>query len=85
MSDAGAPFATRTVSSSAGAIGFGDAEIIAVIRTMERIHFHKSMDSVNNPSLWQDVYHVPYGKYVLYIKYFWTEETGFRLMSSKEK
>gem|GEM_PF-4906134 len=38
---------------------FDDQEIIAVIQTMRRVYFYKSMTSHADAAVWQDVYHVP--------------------------
>ena len=48
--------ATRT----AAALGFGRAEIVATIQTMQRWQFYKSMTSYSDHRIWQDVYHVPH-------------------------
>jgi motility quorum-sensing regulator/GCU-specific mRNA interferase toxin len=50
---------TGTALRSAAALGFGRLEIVETIQTMQRSHFYKSMTSVQNSRLWQDVYHVP--------------------------
>ena len=50
---------TGTAVKSAAAIGFGRAEIVATIQTMQRAHFYKSMTSYGDHRVWQDVYHVP--------------------------
>lgn len=50
---------TSTAVRTAAAIGFGRAEIVATIQTMQREHFYKSMTAYANHRLWQDVYHVP--------------------------
>ena len=49
--------ATGTALRSAAALGFGRAEIVATIQSMQRGHFYKSMTAYANHRLWQDVYH----------------------------
>ena len=38
-----------------------------------------------NHKIWQDVYHVPYGDYILYIKFTQNVISEFTLLSFKEK
>ena len=52
---------TGTALRSAAALGFGRAEIVATIQTMQRQHFYKSMTAYADHRLWQDVYHIPLG------------------------
>src|SRR5208283_1980998 len=60
---------TGTALRSAAALGFGRAEIVSTIQTMQRGHFYKSMTAYAGNRLWQDVYHVPSPVGVLYIKF----------------
>jgi motility quorum-sensing regulator/GCU-specific mRNA interferase toxin len=53
----------------AAALGFGRAEIVAAIQTMQRSHFYKSMTSYGRHRIWQDVYHVPSEAGTLYVKF----------------
>ena len=76
---------TGTALRSAAALGFGRAEIVATIQTMQRGHFYKSMTASADPRLWQDVYHVPSPCGVLYIKFTADVITEFLLLSFKEK
>jgi hypothetical protein len=48
------------------ALGFGCAEIVAILQTMQRAHFYKSMTAYADHRIWQDVYHVPSQAGVLY-------------------
>jgi motility quorum-sensing regulator / GCU-specific mRNA interferase toxin len=48
-----------TALKSAAALGFGRADIVATVQTMQRAHFYKSMTSYADHKAWQDVYHVP--------------------------
>lgn len=76
---------TGTAIASAGAIGFGSAEIVATIQTMKREQFYKSMTAHVNHQLWQDVYHVPSLAGMLYVKFTANVVTEFLLLSFKEK
>ncbi len=76
---------TGTALKSAAALGFGRAEIVATLQTMQRHHFYKSMTAYADHRLWQDVYHVPSAVGVLYIKFTADVVTEFLLLSFKEK
>lgn len=76
---------TFTAAKSALALGFGPVEVLATIQSMERGHFYKSMPSLGNASVWQDVYHVPYGGFVIYLKFRADVVTEFQLLSFKER
>jgi motility quorum-sensing regulator / GCU-specific mRNA interferase toxin len=77
--------ATGTAVRSAAALGFGRAEIVATIQTMQREHFYKSMTAHADHTLWQDVYHVPSPVGVLYVKFTADVVTEFLLLSYKGK
>jgi motility quorum-sensing regulator / GCU-specific mRNA interferase toxin len=51
---------TGTALRSAAALGFGCAEIVSTLQTIQREHFYKSMTAYADHRLWQDVYHVPH-------------------------
>ena len=76
---------TGTAVRSAAALGFGRAEIVATIQTMQRAHFYKSMTSYRDHRVWQDVYHVPSEVGTLYVKFTADVVTEFLLLSFKEK
>ena len=76
---------TTTAVKSAAALGFGRADIVATIQTMERPHFYKSMTSFEDHRIWQDVYHVPSSAGLLYVKFTADVLTEFLLLSFKEK
>ena len=61
-----------------------DDDLVALVQSVERSHFYKSMTAKNNHRIWQDVYHVPYESRLLYVK-FTTDEDGYLLISLKEK
>jgi motility quorum-sensing regulator/GCU-specific mRNA interferase toxin len=76
---------TVTAKMTAKELGFDIEGIDKVISTMELKHFYKSMTSYANHRIWQDVYHVPYGNLVLYIKFTQNVISEFTLLSFKEK
>ena len=77
--------ATRSAITGAAAIGFGRAEIVRTIQTMQRNQLYKSMTSNADHSVWQDVYHVPSEAGMLYVKFTADVVTEFLLLSFKEK
>jgi motility quorum-sensing regulator/GCU-specific mRNA interferase toxin len=77
--------ATTTALKSAAALGFGRADIIATVQTMQRTHFYKSMTSYEDHKVWQDVYHVPSEVGILYVKFTADIVMEFLLLSFKEK
>ncbi|WP_136526549.1 type II toxin-antitoxin system MqsR family toxin [Geomonas ferrireducens] len=76
---------TGTALRTSAAIGFGRAEIVATIHSMQRGQFYKSMTSYSDARLWQDVYHVPSPLGLLYVKFTADVVTEFLLLSFKEK
>ena len=76
---------TMSAQRTAGDLGFDDDGIRDVVSTMELKHFYKSMTSYKNHKIWQDVYHVPCGNMVLYVKFTQNVISEFTLLSFKEK
>ncbi len=76
---------TGTALRTAAALGYGRAEIVATIKTMQRSHFYKSMTAYADSRLWRDVYHVPSPVGTLYVKFTADVITEFLLLSFKEK
>jgi len=76
---------TGTALRTSAALGFGRAEIVATIQSMQRGQFYKSMTSYADARLWQDVYHVPSPVGLLYVKFTADVVTEFLLLSFKEK
>lgn len=76
---------TGTALRGAAAVGFGRAEIVNTIQTMQRNHFYKSMTSYADSRQWQDVYHVPSPVGAMYVKFTADVITEFLLLSFKEK
>ena len=76
---------TRTCQKDAQALGMNRAEMMDVLKAIERSQFYNSMTSYADHRQWQDVYHVPWTSQVLYIKFTDDRITAFRLLSFKEK
>lgn len=75
---------TVTARSTAFALGIYLDAIVALIQSITREMFLKSMTSLGDHRIWQDVYHVPYASTVLYVK-FTTDAEGYLVISFKEK
>jgi len=69
----------------AASVGYGRDEIVATIQSMSRTHFYKSMTSVKDHRIWQDVYHVPSPVGLLYVKFSSGILADFILLSFKER
>ena len=76
---------TTTAVRTALELGFDKSAMMQVVKTMRRSHFVKSMTSIANHTLWQDVYYVPSSAGTLYIKFTSGTITEFVLLSFKEK
>lgn len=76
---------TLTARKSATALGFLEKDIREVVASMKPVHFYKSMTSYANNKIWQDVYHVPCGNLLLYVKFTQNVISEFTLLSFKEK
>jgi motility quorum-sensing regulator / GCU-specific mRNA interferase toxin len=77
---------TWTATQDAAALGYDSDEMTAIIQTVVKSHFYKSMTSNYDASIWQDVYHAPHEEGTLYVKF--TDNgtvTEFTLLSFKEK
>ncbi|MFC1612078.1 type II toxin-antitoxin system MqsR family toxin [Myxococcota bacterium] len=76
-----------TLSALQGArqLGFGFEKMLVALQALERRHFFKSMTSYHDHTVWQDVYHLPYGGLLIYVKFVADLVTEFRLLSFKEK
>jgi motility quorum-sensing regulator / GCU-specific mRNA interferase toxin len=75
---------TKTAHDAALAMGYALQDVVDLIQRLNRTHFYKSMTSRADHRLWQDVYHLPDGARVLYLK-FTTDGTGRLLISFKAK
>jgi len=76
---------TFSASKTAHALGFGPDEVLATVRAMEQKHFYKSMTSLGDVKVWQDVYYVPFNGLVIYMKFRADAIVEFQLLSFKEK
>jgi motility quorum-sensing regulator/GCU-specific mRNA interferase toxin len=75
---------TTTARNSAFGLGLVGADVVRIIQGMTREQFFKSMTSLADHRVWQDVYHVPFESAVLYVK-FTTDAQGHLVISFKEK
>ena len=75
---------TRTAMISAERLGITLTEIVGLIQIITRRQFYKSMTSIADIRIWQDVYHVRYSETLLYVK-FTTDAEGYLVISLKEK
>jgi motility quorum-sensing regulator/GCU-specific mRNA interferase toxin len=66
-------------------LGFDRAGIGEVVQSMGPKMFFKSMTTIRDHRVWQDVYHVPARGLVLYVKFQADVVTEFTMMSFKEK
>jgi motility quorum-sensing regulator/GCU-specific mRNA interferase toxin len=85
FSTASGLIATKTALRDAAALGYGSEEIVAIVQTMAKRHFYKSMTSNYDNSVWQDVYHVPHPDGTLYVKFTDNGGPDYVLLSFKEK
>ena len=77
---------TGAALKTAAQIGYKEEDIDRVVSTMRPEHFYKSMTAYNDHTSWQDVYHVPDGNYIIYIKFTANNcISEFTLLSFKEK
>jgi motility quorum-sensing regulator / GCU-specific mRNA interferase toxin len=76
---------TSTAYRSALSLGFDRAAVAETVASIERQMFVKSMTTFADHRVWQDVYHVPAGDLVLYLKFQADVVTQFTVMSFKEK
>ncbi|MBO6921964.1 type II toxin-antitoxin system MqsR family toxin [Boseongicola sp. H5] len=77
--------ATGSAIRSTTKLGFGSAEIVEVIQSIDRRDFQKSMTSYADHRVWQGVYYAPSGVGELYVKFRADVVSGFLLFSFKEK
>lgn len=76
---------TSSALRDAIALGFDRAGVAETIAGIERKMFYKSMTTLADHRVWQDVYHVPARGMVLYVKFQADVITEFMVMSFKEK
>jgi motility quorum-sensing regulator/GCU-specific mRNA interferase toxin len=76
---------TTTALKGAVSLGFDRSGIVDVIHSTTSRMFYKSMTTNFDHRVWQDVYHVPYEDWLIYLKFQADAVTEFRVMSFKEK
>jgi motility quorum-sensing regulator/GCU-specific mRNA interferase toxin len=76
---------TQSAVSGARALGYGLAEMKAAIAAMTRRQFYKSMTSLADHRVWQDVYHMHHEGQWIYVKFTAGTICEFTLLSFKEK
>jgi motility quorum-sensing regulator/GCU-specific mRNA interferase toxin len=76
---------TATTLRTAYALGFDRTSIVAALQSLERSHFYKSRTSLANFRQWPDVYHLPWGDFVLYVKFTDDAVSEFAVLSFKER
>jgi motility quorum-sensing regulator/GCU-specific mRNA interferase toxin len=77
---------TSSALRDAVSLGFDRGAIANVIQSIDRRMFYKSMTSLHDHRLWQDVYHVPVADGPsLYVKFQANVVTAFTVMAFKEK
>ncbi len=76
---------TRSAFSDALSLGFNRAGIAGVIQGVQRSMCYKSMTTLADYRIWQDVYHVPSDGLLLYVKFQADVVTEVRVMSFKER
>ena len=76
---------TFTARKTARDLGFDEKNVHEIVSTMDQKQFYKSMTSYANHKIWQDVYHVPCGNLILYVKFTQNVISEFTLLSFKEK
>ena len=76
---------TKTAQRTALELEFDEDDVRRIVLTMEPQHFYKSMTSYANHKIWQDVYHVPCGDMILYVKFTQNVISEFTLLSFKQK
>lgn len=65
------PEMNLTISARTGIrdAGMGQMDALAVVQSLTRKHFYKSMTTHADHRVWQDVYHGQWGDLSLYIKF----------------
>ena len=61
-----------------------DSEVVAVIQALTLADFEKSMTSMTNHKIWQDVYKPKVGGRTLYVKFTRDAKDALFLISFKE-
>jgi len=75
---------TKTALTTAEALDLTLDDVVTMIQGIRGAQFYKSMTSLADSRIWQDVYHVEFGGRVLYVK-FTIDVEGYLVISLKEK
>lgn len=75
---------TKTALTTAEALDLTLDDIVTIIQGLGQARFYKSMTSLADSRIWQDVYHAEFGGLVLYVK-FTTDSEGYLVISLKDK
>lgn len=78
------PLRPKAALTTAEALGLTLDDIVTLVQNISREQFYKSMTSLADHRIWQDVYHAQLGDLVLYVK-FTTDSEGYLVISLKEK
>lgn len=76
---------TSSALRDATMLGFDRASVVETISGIDRQMFYKSMTTLADHRVWQDVYRVPTRGLILYVKFQADVVTEFTIMSFKEK
>ena len=76
---------TSSALRNAVGLGFDRTGVVETIISIEHRMFYKSMTTLADHRVWQDVYHVPARGLTLYVKFQADVVTEFTVMSFKEK
>jgi motility quorum-sensing regulator/GCU-specific mRNA interferase toxin len=76
---------TSSALRDALALGFDRNGVVETVAGIKRHMFYKSMTSLADHRVWQDVYHVRVRDLLLYVKFQADVVTEFTVMSFKEK
>jgi len=59
---------TKTAIDGGRQMGFTSSEMIGIVCGLKSQWLYKSMTTYANPTIWQDVYHAPSARGIVYIK-----------------
>ena len=72
---------TKSALEGALEVGYDSEDVVNVIRSMKRSQFHESTTSCDDQEVWQDAYHVPSFRGMLYVTFTVEPSGGFMLLS----
>ena len=76
---------TVSAQDFAFSLGLDRGGVVALVQSIERRHFYKSMTAYRDHRIWQDVYHAGHGGLTLYVKFTPGLDGYYLLISLKEK